>query len=432
MTTNYKDSIFNIIKSINPFHFAFSKQNKGFNKYFFSKNLNVINFIKTQDKINKTKTDLNRNELNFKNKTLILDDIQKILTRLERVNDNKYLPRMLLNKMKNYNEINEEEEYAKRIKKIQEYKIKKLKNIAKLDEKFYNGITLDPGRYDPKYNLIYQRTKDVYIARPKTTSKKIFFKNNSENLISNLNIKSNKKNITNSTYKNITRKGKGQNKKFNGLSNKTNKTNENKSFSLTSYKSKRINSNYNRNNINNKIFTDLNIRSRVISPKIKSKLSLSLNKTLNKNNFNNYKNQKIFSGKNKTTNFNIINNKEEEKNKEENNKEMDKASSSLGFFQRGLLSFDKVPGRNKNLFIIKQATKNIYFPKYEIIRPRIHFKKFNNKISLQGFKKYVVGKIIRNYSFSPKDYFIFDINSRKADEINEKFREIINKKYNLI
>ena len=187
MYKNNSDPILSIIKSIKPQKFIYSKQNKQFNKYFLSLNPCGNNFNKILDKIHKTNTNINFHKKESKlkkiNKSIVDEEIQKIFNRLERMNYNKYLPRTLINKMKIYNL----EERQKQKKNEENNKIKKLKKITQLDEKYYNGITLDPGRYDPKYNLIFRRTKDIYIGRPKTTYKIYNFEN--ENNSERINIK---------------------------------------------------------------------------------------------------------------------------------------------------------------------------------------------------------------------------------------------------
>ena len=47
------DAINSIIKTINPVHQAYSKQNKNFNKYFLSLKLDVLNVVKTLNRLQK-------------------------------------------------------------------------------------------------------------------------------------------------------------------------------------------------------------------------------------------------------------------------------------------------------------------------------------------------------------------------------------------
>ena len=428
MRRNYSDSIFQIIKTIKPVHYAFaySKQNKDYNKHFLSLDLNVINFFKNLDKINKTNTNFHQNDFKkIKNYKYIVDgEIHKNLNLLEKKIYAKYLPRTILNKMNIINNDEEEEhlENGKKTKNV-ENKIKKLKFISKLDERYYNGITLDPGRYDPKYNLIYKRTKDVFIGRPKTS---YINHNNNEINYENTKEKKNLHNLKTKLIEDIKDNKTVYNKRY--INNTNYKKNNNiiKSSSQYNFKTSRFSrSSMNRFNIvfNKNTYKNNNIHSRALTPKINS---ISLKKNPKKNNYNKYRNNKIFSSaKKKNINLDL-----ENKNEEEKNKEMERNKSSKGILTK-MFSFDKMMGRRKDLFIIRENTKNVYTPKYDIIRPYMYVKQFVNKINLKGYKKYAVGKIIRNYGFSPKEYFIFDINSKRQNEINDDFLNFINEKYKL-
>ena len=104
-TQKAPDPINSIIKTINPVHPAFSKQNKDFNKYFLSLNLDVLNFVKTLNRLQKKKLSSSKlYELLFKktdtNKYVYEQDIQKTFNRLKKMTDNKYLPKDLVDKFK--------------------------------------------------------------------------------------------------------------------------------------------------------------------------------------------------------------------------------------------------------------------------------------------------------------------------------------------
>ena len=77
-------------------------------------------------------------------------------------------------------------------------------------------------------------------------------------------------------------------------------------------------------------------------------------------------------------------------------------------------SFTKTRSRNKNLSELKPISSSyINSPKSGIYSPKEIRLKLENK-KFQNFKKYAVNKIIRNYNYySPRDYFIFDINEKK-------------------
>ena len=269
MRRNYSDSIFQIIKTIKPVHYAFaySKQNKDYNKHFLSLDLNVINFFKNLDKINKTNTNFHQNDFKkIKNYKYIVDgEIHKNLNLLEKKNYSKYLPRTILNKMNIINNDEEEEhlENGKKTKNV-ENKIKKLKFISKLDERYYNGITLDPGRYDPKYNLIYKRTKDVFIGRPKTS---YINHNNNEINYENTKEKKNLHNLKTKLIEDIKDNKTVYNKRY--INNTNYKKNNNiiKSSSQYNFKTSRFSrSSMNRFNIvfNKNTYKNNNIQKKII------------------------------------------------------------------------------------------------------------------------------------------------------------------------
>ena len=81
------DPINSIIKTINPVHHAFSKQNKDFNKYFLSLNLDVLNFVKILSNLNKKKSTTSKlyeslYKKNETNKYVYEQDIQKTFNKL--------------------------------------------------------------------------------------------------------------------------------------------------------------------------------------------------------------------------------------------------------------------------------------------------------------------------------------------------------------
>ena len=163
------DAINSIIKTINPVHPAFSKQNKDFNKYFLSLNLDVLNFVKTLNRLQKKKLSSSKlYELLFKkietNKYVYEKDIQKTFNKLYKMTDNKYLPKDLVDKFKFKSfYFDEDKKNKKETKKIlhKNQNLKYAKNKIKINDNFYYEITLDPGRYDPKYNLIFKKTPKI-------------------------------------------------------------------------------------------------------------------------------------------------------------------------------------------------------------------------------------------------------------------------------
>ena len=98
------DPINSIIKTINPIHSSFSKQNKDYNKYFLSLNLDVVNFVKTLNQLDQKKSVPDIYETLYKknetNKYVYEQDIIKTFNKLKKLKDNKYLPKSLMDKFK--------------------------------------------------------------------------------------------------------------------------------------------------------------------------------------------------------------------------------------------------------------------------------------------------------------------------------------------
>ena len=165
-TEKASDTINSIIKTINPVHQAFSKQNKDFNKYFLSLNLDVLNFVKILSNINKKKLTPSKlyeslYKKNETNKYVYEQDIQKTFNKLKKMKDNKYLPKNLLEKFKfKFIDLDKPKKEKKKVLH-DDQNLKYIKNKIKVNDNFYYEITLDPGRYDPKYNLIFKKTPNV-------------------------------------------------------------------------------------------------------------------------------------------------------------------------------------------------------------------------------------------------------------------------------
>jgi hypothetical protein len=418
MTTEYSDGLTSIIKSIVPVKFVFSKKSKEFDRYFIYKNLD--NFIKTFDKTNRARSaffpdspKINNNNNN--NKYVYEYDIQKTFKLLEKIKStNKYLPMSL--REKNKDKIIKENNIKNR-----EYKsFTRLLNNIQPSENFYDRITLDPGRYDPKYSLRFKRTINTYIKHPNINLKKNLLNNEKENFISKYEHKKDKSSNINKTKEIIKNKRKftkidsnskeEKKRKYSLLNNYINQSSSQINLLTKHINSKKHISSFNKTS--SSPLLNINLNSRAITPK---NGKITLKKNLNRK----YNNKKIFSARIKKHNFNF---NLENKNEEE---EINSFGPNTGFL-KNVISFDKIRGRNKNLFNIREEIKSIYAPKYDTIRPKMQIKEFTLRKSLRSFKKYVVGKIIRSYHCTP-NYFIFDINENKNIEGDYKY--IFEKKY---
>ena len=92
------------------------------------------------------------------------------------------------------------------------------------------------------------------------------------------------------------------------------------------------------------------------------------------------------------------------------------------------INFDKMQGRDRPINFVDggwEGCRSNYNPDYNIIRPHIRSTIFKSKRKYQNFKKYITGKIIRSYCYSPDKYFVFEIKENKENEITGKYGTII-------
>ena len=431
-TQKAPDPINSIIKTINPVHPAFSKQNKDFNKYFLSLNLDVLNFVKTLNRLQKKKLSSSKlYELLFKktdtNKYVYEQDIQKTFNRLKKMTDNKYLPKDLVDKFKfkSFDANKKDKEDKNEAKKIlhNDDNLKYTKNKIKINDNFYYEITLDPGRYDPKYNLIFKKTPNVYFVKEKLKRNESIHKE-----------KDNSKELA----------------KIKGKSNKLTlkESNKNKFISLNDLDKIRelsnkrlLSSNYttiNKDNVK-KVFSSSMINfkpNKIFTPSFQNINLQLLNKTQNSNffdnlnsNYNTTSKLKFYSSNFKNQNYDYDSNNQNIILKER--KKLKRSESCKNHIR--IISFDKMVGRErkkkKDLRAeYRSSNRDI---NYDIVSPRLirlrsKFQKFQN------FKKFAVNKIIRHYNcFAPSDYFIFDINKKNKSIDKKEFISNVNIKYNL-
>ena len=87
-----------------------------------------------------------------------------------------------------------------------------------------------------------------------------------------------------------------------------------------------------------------------------------------------------------------------------------------------------MPGRDRPINFVDggwEGCRTNYNPDYNIIRPHIPSTIFKNKRKYQNFKKYITGKIIRSYCYSPDRYFVFEIKENNKKEIYGNYGTII-------
>ena len=408
------DAINSIIKTINPVHQALSRQNKLYNKYFLSFNSDISNFMKILNRLHKRKEAPSLYETLFKKnetKYAYEQDIHKTFKELRNMNTNKYIPKDLIDKFKF--DMGVEEKYQKK-KIFRKNKNKEMKNKIKFNDNYIHEIYLAPGRYDPKYNLIFKKTPNIYFDKSKKQkSSEIVLSKNEDEKENEKFKKTNPKEKNNCNEKNVISFNRTDKfKKINprmiplNLKNDINQYTKIFSASVINFKSNKL--------LQNKIN---NVNLKVFDKTLTSNFS-------QKNNLN--KKNKISSLYLRNNDFNYISNK---KNNTFNGEKMTlNTCKSSKNSNKKTFSFTKTRSRNKNLSELKEiSTSYINSPKSGIYSPKEIRLKLENK-KFQNFKKYAVSKIIRHYkNFSPKDYFIFDINMKNKTKDKKYLNNIYNK-----
>ena len=188
-----KDNIITIVKTLKPIKNIYSKQNKDFDKYFHGLSLKyLVDHMKIQKKYNPY---LNPGEsldepdnnsimnINFKSTFNYLDELNKV----------KSLP--TIKKISNNIKIIKNKTKGKKNKKILEKK--KQDEISNLVRKkmWDENVTLDPGRYYPKYDYIRKKIPCAFIGKPKITEEDYIIQNEEKKEETEKKIKKEKINI---------------------------------------------------------------------------------------------------------------------------------------------------------------------------------------------------------------------------------------------
>ena len=111
-------------------------------------------------------------------------------------------------------------------------------------------------------------------------------------------------------------------------------------------------------------------------------------------------------------------------------------STSLGNIKNSLF-FKKMLGRDGSFFENQNLNLISYSPNYESMTPHIPATIFKYKNNNQNYKKYITGKIIRGYNYTPEKYFVFEFQKTNIKKINlnkerEKIKKILEKKISKI
>lgn len=469
-----KDNIMSILKSITPIKYKFSKKNREFDKTF--KTMSLQNLMKSLDYHPKLQDEFapspeflnnkNKYEINFKNSNEYikelsdLNNLPLVVSNKNCLKDGKFNEDFDINPLSNKEEkMKVLENKEKRKKERLEEKFKRFK-ILKEDDS-----NVDSLKYNPNYDFIRKKIYSVHI-RPPTPKKvklaKIENEKNSEkkkkkkNFLGSNNITNQNNNQTQNIKQNL-----NQNSSIITFDkSKTDLINNNINSSINSIRNssrkdigsnKNINnsiifneSNTNRSNSSKMRFPELNngnsnnLNSRNM-PKTKPKLFNLKNKLkmFDKNSFTNldYNTVEI----NKSTNIDDISLFHQDREKFSSIHSMRNINSSKKIYLpsikknykkplksrtkrkdgiKNTIYFKKMLGRKDSLFGDQSLNLVSYFPNYDFFRPHIPTTIFKYKKDEDNYKKYITGKIIRGYNYSPEKYFVFDYGKDKPKKSN--------------
>ena len=431
-----KDNIITIVKTLKPIKNIYSKQNKDFDKYFHGLSLKyLVDHMKIQKKYNPY---LNPGEsldepdnnsimnINFKSTFNYLDELNKV----------KSLP--TIKKISNNIKIIKNKTKGKKNKKILEKKkqdeISNLVRKKMLDE----NVTLDPGRYYPKYDYIRKKIPCAFIGKPKITEEDYIIQNEEKKEETEKKIKKEKINI---------QEKKEENDNINNKDIK-NANPKNKIILNESDSSKilldKINSNLDspkKNNMNN--------RSNILYPSANKKMKIS--QKTDKFSSSIIKHQNTASSWSNTLELDSSKKLSEQYKTRDNNRNISKENSSkFNYYSTQKINFktnkryslknmsmsnlkcpiifDKMQGRDE-LDELDKKSKAVYRinynPDYNALRPHIPTIKFKSVRQYQDFKKYINGKIIRSYWYNPQQYFVFEYKENKENDMNGNYGNIM-------
>ena len=431
-----KDNIITIVKTLKPIKNIYSKQNKDFDKYFHGLSLKyLVDHMKIQKKYNPY---LNPGEsldepdnnsimnINFKSTFNYLDELNKV----------KSLP--TIKKISNNIKIIKNKTKGKKNKKILEKK--KQDEISNLIRKkmWDENVTLDPGRYYPKYDYIRKKIPCAFIGKPKITEEDYIIQNEEKKEETEKKIKKEKINIQEKKEEND-----NINNKDIKNANPKNKIILNKSDSSKILLDK-INSNLDspkKNNMNN--------RSNILYPSANKKMKIS--QKTDKFSSSIIKHQNTASSWSNTLELDSSKKLSEQYKTRDNNRNISiENSSKFNYYSTQKINFktnkryslknmsmsnlkcpiifDKMQGRDE-LDELDKKSKAVYRinynPDYNALRPHIPTIKFKSVRQYQDFKKYINGKIIRSYWYNPQQYFVFEYKENKENDMNGNYGNIM-------
>ena len=226
LLNNKKDNIISIVKSIHPIKYLYSKQNKDYDKYFSGSSLkDFVKKINSPKKIDffgnpgeNIKEFISKNTgsgINFKSAFNYFQELSNL----------KKIPLSVLKSATAKTDKNNSEDAKSKQKKDKKNELNENQTtlLNKIKKNGDEDVTLDPGRYNPKYDYILRRYPCAYLGKPKKSSDSFPVRKNKKenekikNINKNLNqtgVDDDENNDNIKTNKNSNSKNKKKNKKL--------------------------------------------------------------------------------------------------------------------------------------------------------------------------------------------------------------------------
>ena len=436
-----KDNILSIAKSLRPLKYLYSKQNKDFDKFFRGSNLkDFVRQINSQKKYSfflEPGEDLNEFQDKYINANLMFKNPFNYYDELSSLKKIPFsIAKKSNRKASRYHSEDNKNNRSKK-KESKEKKIIKLKKSCNDDD----NMTLDPGRYNPNYNYIKRRYPCAFLGRPKKKEDSLNKAISEREQEKESEDKKETKNNTEEETKNEITEKNSNDKSIKSKRNEGLKEEEKKNKKLLTFYSHRTIENkqsrdlkYRKiNKIKCNIFKNIKANKNKLeeNEKIKSLSQRKLRRTTNlsiklKSTVSSWSNLNyLYTEKKDKNNTRSTSNIPQFKNKrlfKRNKNDLLRKISCENM--RATVKFDRMPGRDTHMNF-SQGVKNEYVidyhPNYNYVKPHVPSTFFKSQRKYDDIKKYVTGKIIRSYTCNPGEYFVFDFNNFKENELNEKF-----------
>ena len=453
-----RDNIISILKSIQPINYKYSQKNRDLDKSFKTRSLeNLLKSLdykpKIYDEYAPDPEFLNRKnqfDINFQSSNEYIRELSD-LNNLPLVMSNKnFLKNGTFNPDYEINPVKNKDDQKKILLEKERRKKERLQiRLDRLKKWRQSNNSLDPGKYHPNYDFIKRKIPSVYIREPIVKKeKKVEEKEKEEN--ENKIKKVNKNEDGNGEENNNNNNENEINSKFDGDKKKEMIEKEEDNINKNMTDSHSVNDNLSINdsakkavirNIRSNYERDINYRrnSRIYFEKNTSTVSdyntLEGNKSTNIDEVSSaHKGSNHCCSAKKNLSKNLFLPKIETKKikyiKSMKRKKNRFRSSSLANIKNPIV-FKKMMGREDVLFGNNSFNLMSYFPNYESTMPHIPATIFKYHKNIQNFKKYINGKIIRGYHYSPEKYFVIEFQrSKNKGKImdNEKRKENMRKK----